>query len=57
MELFGTMQELWTWPTALLAASIILVVLAVGNYAAALWAERQNPPEGAFLEVDGVPLH
>lgn len=57
MELFGSMQELWTWQAVLLAASVILVVLAVANYAAARWAERRNPPKGSFLEVDGVRLH
>ena len=30
---------------------------AVGNYAVARLAERLHPPEGLFIEVDGVRLH
>jgi pimeloyl-ACP methyl ester carboxylesterase len=57
MDLFGSMQDPWTWGGALLAAVVLLVVLAMVNYAAARWAERRNPPKGLFLEVDGVRLH
>lgn len=57
MDLFGSMQDLWTWQAALLAAAIILALLAVMNHAAARGAERRNPPKGSFLEVDGVRLH
>ena len=57
MDLFGSMQDLWTWQAALLAAALILAVLAVVNAAAAHGAERRNPPKGSFLEVDGVRLH
>jgi pimeloyl-ACP methyl ester carboxylesterase len=57
MELFGSMQNISTWQAVLLAATIILIVLAVANNAAAKWAERRNPPTGSFLEVDGVRLH
>ena len=57
MDLLGSMQDLSTWEGALLACAIVLVVLAVVNHAAARWAERRNPPKGAFLEVDGVRLH
>ena len=34
-----------------------LAALAVFNYAAARRAERKYPPEGRFIEVDGVRLH
>ena len=57
MDLLGSMQDLSTWEGALLACAIVLAVLAVVNHAAARWAERRNPPKGAFLEVDGVRLH
>lgn len=57
MDPFGNMQDLSTWQAVLLAVAIILVVLAVANYAVARWAERRNPPKGSFIEVDGVRLH
>jgi pimeloyl-ACP methyl ester carboxylesterase len=57
MDLFGTAQDPWTWQGVLLAVAVIFVLLAALNYAAARWAERRNPPKGAFLEVDGVRLH
>lgn len=31
--------------------------VALGNHAAARLAERLHPPEGSFIEVDGVRLH
>jgi pimeloyl-ACP methyl ester carboxylesterase len=57
MDLSGNAQDPWTWQGVLLAVAAVLVVLAALNYAAARWAERRNPPKGAFLEVDGVRLH
>lgn len=57
MEPLGSLQDQWTWQAILLAVILILVVLAVANYAVAQWAERRNPPKGSFLEVDGVRLH
>jgi pimeloyl-ACP methyl ester carboxylesterase len=57
MDLFGSMQDAWTWRGALLAAAIVLAVLAVANHAAGRRAERRNPPKGSFVEVDGVRLH
>ena len=57
MDLFGSMQDPWTWGGALLVAALVLAVLAVANHAAARRAERRHPPKGAFLEVDGVRLH
>lgn len=38
-------------------AGLALGGLALLNHAAARRAERRNPPEGFFLEVDGVRLH
>lgn len=43
--------------TAALAGTAMLTAPAVGNYFAARRAERRHPPEGAFMEVDGVRLH
>ena len=57
MNLSGSMQDPWTWQGIALAFAAILAVLAALNYTAARWAERRNPPKGAFLEVDGVRLH
>ena len=34
-----------------------LGVLAFANHAAARRAERRHPPEGSFVEVDGIRLH
>ena len=43
--------------TAVLASAAGLAALAVINYAVARRAERKHPPEGRFIEVDGVRLH
>jgi pimeloyl-ACP methyl ester carboxylesterase len=53
MDLFGSL----TWQTTLLAAAIILAIMAVVNHTVAHSAERRNPPQGSFLQVDGVRLH
>ncbi|WP_205963661.1 alpha/beta fold hydrolase [Roseicella aquatilis] len=42
--------------TALVGAAV-LGALALVNYAAARRAERRHPPQGRFIEVDGVRLH
>ena len=39
------------------AAAAALGALALANHAAARRAERGHPPEGKFIEVDGVRLH
>ena len=39
------------------AAAAALAGLALANHAAARRAEREHPPEGKFIEVDGVRLH
>src|SRR4051795_3555243 len=40
-----------------LAGAAALATLAVGNAIAARRAERNHPPEGNFITVDGVRLH
>ena len=57
MDLLGNAQHPWDWQGILLATAILLALLAVANHLAARLAERRNPPQGAFLEVDGVRLH
>ena len=42
---------------AVLAGAAALATLAVGNAIAARRAERNHPPEGNFITVDGVRLH
>ncbi len=44
-------------PSTLLAGAAGLAALALANYLAARRAERRHPPEGRFIEVDGVRLH
>ncbi len=41
----------------LLAFLMLSVTLALYSYAASLWIERQYPPIGKFIEVDGLRLH
>src|ERR1700760_1888369 len=43
--------------TTLAAGAIALGALAVVNHLMARRAERAHPPEGSFMEVDGVRLH
>ena len=43
--------------TALLAGAAALAAAALWNDARARRAEREHPPRGRFLEVDGVRLH
>jgi pimeloyl-ACP methyl ester carboxylesterase len=57
MALFATSKTHSAVATAALAGTAILAGLAVGNYLAARQAERRHPPEGAFVEVNGVRLH
>jgi pimeloyl-ACP methyl ester carboxylesterase len=40
-----------------LAGVAALAALALGNHLLARRTERRHPPQGAFLEVDGVRLH
>ncbi|MEQ1956653.1 alpha/beta hydrolase [Mesorhizobium sp. CN2-181] len=39
------------------AGSIALAVAAYANHRLARKAERQNPPQGKFVDIDGVRLH
>jgi pimeloyl-ACP methyl ester carboxylesterase len=43
--------------TTLAASAFALGALAVANHVMARRAERRHPPEGSFMEVDGVRLH
>ena len=43
--------------TAGLAGAVALGALALANHLAARRTERRHPPEGRFMEVDGVRLH
>ena len=42
---------------SLIAGAAALAALAVANHFVARWTEQRHPPEGTFLEVDGVRLH
>ena len=57
MNPLENIQGMPTWLSVLLIVALVLVVLAVVNYAVARWAERRHPPEGKFIEVDGTRLH
>jgi pimeloyl-ACP methyl ester carboxylesterase len=57
MNLLDSTQDMPTWLSILLVVALVLILLAVVNYAVARWAERKHPPEGAFLEVNGTRLH
>ena len=43
--------------TALLAGAAVLAAAALWNNARARQAERDHPPRGRFLEIDGTRLH
>jgi pimeloyl-ACP methyl ester carboxylesterase len=43
--------------TTVLAGTAALAVLAVANHLVARRTERRHPPQGSFMEVDGVRLH
>ena len=46
-----------TAETVFLIVVGILILLALGNWAFSVVAERKNPPIGAFTECDSVRLH
>jgi len=56
MALLATLKTRFSG-TAILAGAAALTGLAVANHLMARHAERQHPPEGTFMEVDGVRLH
>lgn len=43
--------------TTVLAGAAALAALAVANHLVARRTERRHPPQGSFMEVDGVRLH
>jgi pimeloyl-ACP methyl ester carboxylesterase len=43
--------------TTVLAGTAALAALAVANHLVARRTERRHPPQGSFMEVDGVRLH
>ena len=59
MNIFAAAKTLVGGRTALAcgAAAAALGALALVNRAAARRAEREHPPRGGFIEVDGVRLH
>jgi pimeloyl-ACP methyl ester carboxylesterase len=46
-----------SYALALGSAAVALGIAAIANHALARRAERQNPPVGNFIEIDGVKLH
>ena len=46
-----------TGARSLALGAVAVGALAFANYAAARQAERRHPPEGSFVEVDGIRLH
>ncbi len=57
VKFFQTQRQSNWKQHALLAGAVSLVGLAVANVFAARRAERNHPPEGSFIVVDGVRLH
>jgi pimeloyl-ACP methyl ester carboxylesterase len=45
------------WVTILVVCMVVLAVLAVVNVLVARYAQRKHPPQGSFLEIDGIRLH
>ena len=57
MPLFTTSKARSGGSATALAGVAALGALALGNHLLARRTERRHPPQGAFLEVDGVRLH
>jgi pimeloyl-ACP methyl ester carboxylesterase len=57
VQAFETIEGQSPWLMIFLIGVVILVVLAVVNYAIAHLAEQRHPPTGSFMEVGGVRLH
>jgi pimeloyl-ACP methyl ester carboxylesterase len=57
MDPFSSLHDLSAWQNALLACVAVLIILAVVNHILARQAEREHPPTGSFIEVDGIRLH
>lgn len=56
MTLLGTLTSRLSGKTVF-AGVATLATLALGNHLMARRTERRHPPQGAFMEVDGVRLH
>ena len=46
-----------TAETILIAVTLLLIFLVIGNLVFSKLAERRNPPVGKFIQCDGVRLH
>ena len=57
MPLFATSKTRSPGTAAALAGVATLAALALGNHLMARRTERRHPPQGAFMDVDGVRLH
>jgi pimeloyl-ACP methyl ester carboxylesterase len=53
----GSSAKLWKWGAGAAAAGAVLGGTALLNRSRAKRAERDNPPLGSFITVDGVKLH
>jgi pimeloyl-ACP methyl ester carboxylesterase len=53
----GSSAKLWKWGAGAAAAGAVLGGTALLNRSRARRAERENPPLGSFITVDGVKLH
>jgi pimeloyl-ACP methyl ester carboxylesterase len=56
-SLSGESSRSWRWLTPVLGSAAVLATTAVAVHLRARKAERDNPPRGRFLEIDGVRLH
>ncbi len=57
MILHRSSKKFSNWRSAALVGTASLAVLAIVNQAVTRRAERKHPPEGRFIDVDGVRLH
>ena len=57
MPLFATSTTRSPGTAAALAGVATLAALALGNHLITRLTKRRHPPQGAFMEVDGVRLH
>ena len=46
-----------TVATILAVLAVVLILLVMGNLVFSIIAERKNPPQGTFIECDGVRVH
>ena len=57
MTLSDSMPDSLFWLAIFMVFAAVLVALALVNAVVARFAEHRHPPEGVFLNVDGVRLH